>query len=315
MRIISMLISIVALIIGISLSIFTIFSKDWSKYNDRTFGLFSCTTCTNLQANWTWECLARVSCELSDTSCGSFLNGYQAGVIYTYLELSSIILGLYLLEKLILMVFHRHSVVKPLLYLSTILHFLSHLLALVSWYLLINPWNSEFSTSSGVAVSIYNCGFISCYGILIIYTLSRRNEDPSMPQEKYENNIPLLGLNPRLWVFLGLLTAVIGGGFIMAAISNSSWVETKDINGGLLRCSNCQEVAEIAWVCLAGTECSTNSQSSTCILYQDLADASENYVYLEVLTLVFIMMAAQPLIAVIISREYGFKYLSHVSVI
>ena len=222
-RICSMLLSIAGL--SISLSIFTIFSKDWSKYNDRTFGLFSCTTCTNLQANWTWECLARVSCELSDTSCGSFLNGYQAGVIYTYLELSSIILGLYLLEKLILMVFHRHSVVKPLLYLSTILHFLSHLLALVSWYLLINPWNSEFSTSSGVAVSIYNCGFISCYGILIIYSISRRSHDPSILQEKYENNKRLLELNPRVCVFIGLLMAVTGGGFIVAAI----WIRSYNV--------------------------------------------------------------------------------------
>ena len=119
----------------------------------------------------------------------------------------------------------------------------------------------------------------------------------------------------KLWVFASLLLAVVGGGFIVAALANSAWVKNNSVNGGLLRCANCKEVKDMAWVCLAGTECNTNPKSFNCGLYQNLSDASAKYFYLEVISLFFIIMGVQPIIAIVVSRRYGFKYLSHVSLI
>lgn len=314
MKKISFAICISALVAGISLSIFTLFA-DWSTLNSEKFGLNSCRTCENLYSNWSWECLARVSCMKNELYCVNYTNGYKSGLFYTYFELGSIFAGLLLLEKLVILVCHEEFGAKFTIYTIAILHFALHAIGVISWFAYSdsNFENADIKAGYGPIVSITNGIFMGFYVSFLIFTLARSKVKSGLV--RYEDSKLLLGINPKYCALIGLILVVAGGILIIAGLTSKKWLHKGEFSGGLLRCSDCNEVPDLNWSCLAGSECEINSNSANCHTYLDLSASGKTYIYLEVFAILCIIFSIQPAIGVIISRTYGFKYLFHVFVI
>ena len=235
--------------------------------------------------------------------------------MYFYFELASLCIGLFILEKLILMSCKKEYGPKLGIYLLTIMHLVFHYAALILWFILSKAkfTNSKFTATTGPIISIINLIFSTGTGALIIIsTIKLVNHNK---EEFVYTNSNCCKINPKILFSLTLFFIIFSGIFIILGISADQWIYNENMHGSLLKCDNCNYINGMSWKCLAGSECEINSDSPNCILYKDLANASDIYLLLETFTIFFLILSIQPTIALIASRYYGISLLNFVRII
>ena len=250
--------------------------------------------------------MARESCYNNfEQDCGTYKNGYQGTYSYILFEVPSLIMGFFVLEKLIILFFNRNFGNRVIFYIFLFLHWILHLLATIIWF---SYSNSEFSSAriiskTGPIIAITNIIWQTLTDLIIFYSIHKEQieNEPSC----FIEDIKCCKINPRIWMGISLALMMIGFGLVLASVGSESWLNGSEYSGNLVNCDHCYPLDNLSWTCLAGTECESNSDSDSCKFYSKIANAGTAYLILSSFTILFLLLAAQPIIASIISRNYG----------
>ena len=296
---------------SIFLSFLSLFHKHWANANNQEFGLINCSLCKSFAHNWSWECMARESCynDLVD-DCSLYKNGYRGSIAYISFEISSLLIGLILLEKMILFLFKKDFGLPVIFLILLVLHWILHAFAIIFWFYLSNSifFSSNIISKTGPMIAIISLLWQTITDGFIFYRFYKENlaYQPSdfMIQNKCCN------ISPRIWLSISLALLILTFSLILGSLTSDSWLQSSKYSGNLIKCDNCYPIDNLSWSCLAGTECESNSDSYSCNLYRNISNAGDAFIILSAIALLFLLLAAQPVIASIISRDYGLTFVN-----
>ena len=187
------------MLLSILLSLISLLHPNWAKIDELEFGLVNCSICKVFASNWSWECMARESCYNNfEQDCGTYKNGYQGTYSYILFEVPSLIMGFFVLEKLIILFFNRNFGNRVIFYIFLFLHWILHLLATIIWF---SYSNSEFSSAriiskTGPIIAITNIIWQTLTDLIIFYSIHKEQieNEPSC----FIEDIKCCKINPRI---------------------------------------------------------------------------------------------------------------------
>jgi len=279
--------------------------------------------------DWSWLCFARWYCDFSTSmdSCVFFDEGAKANAAYITLEVSALVSGLLLLEKLLAFQFGRDYGSPISLYSFGILMTALHCLATVYWFGITEAsFRSDcsdkdraqdgdltFCASDGPALAIAALIMSVCTMATFIFVFqSRRKDRVKVGAEAGE----FLRISTRNWMLAIAFLQILSASLICLSVYMQKWVKRDsdevDFVGGLLECKDCHyRYSHLGWDCLTGFMCDVNSKLGYCKMFEGLKDAGRIYVALSATSLVFITLWSQGVVFIIQGREYGFASLNY----
>ena len=318
------LISIGLLALNLIIIIVTLSVSNWSEVNgNKQMSLTGCVECDSLREDWNFECLAREICDENNDlgGCKAYSNLYKSGYAFLILELLSLLMGLLLLEKKLIWLFKKQFAQGSIAYFHAGLMLCFHLLATILWLVFSKAQWSECSSTSdiyktpcieakaGPALAIAN---IILMAITLIYFAIVFRQRSALNLQSSVSLKKLLWIKGKIWAtfLLGLLTITYV--LMLASLTTKSWVSyDNEIEGGLLRCKDCDKVENMSWQCLSGTKCEIDSSSSDCKLYKRLNNAGKAFITFESVSIIFLFFFAQNLTTLIKEVNYGIGGLNY----
>lgn len=303
-----------------------------------TMNLFKCNNCPMFADNWSWTCFARWYCEFNSemSTCIFYDEGSKANRAYIALEVSALIAGLLLLEKLLAFQFYRDYGSPASLYAFAMLMTSFHLLATLYWFgvtganfssdCTVHSTSQEsavpFCASTGPILALIALGLSLLTMIVFFFVFySRKCDRIKVGAETGE--FLLLSTRTWMWIVGGLL--LLAACLICLSVYIQSWVERDSdevsFKGGLIECVNCHyRYQNLGWDCLTGFMCEADSKLGYCKMYDNLRDAgrivrAKQYMALCTTSMAFITLWSQGVIFILQGREYGFASLNYVSAI
>ena len=323
MKLLSVLISTVALILVVCLMISSLAVTSWSLINNKAkMSLGGCKDCDPLSTSWNFECFARSICsENSDLGlCGLYTTLYHSAYAFFVLEVASLLMALLLLEKIAILAVKGDFGSPWGVYATGGLVFVFHILATCLWLGMSGArWGSCSSTTDlyltpslcvldGPKLAIANIFFITAFLGYFFYVFQKRTV---LHQHQVIVLKKFLWLRGKYWGVIAMLLMCVGVFIILASLTTTSWVTQGELQGSLMRCHDCGDVNWMGWECLAGTECDTNSSSYNCGFYRKMATGSRGFVVLEAMTLISLILFSQSLTGLIRGRAYGIWFLNY----
>lgn len=286
----------------------TLFTPSWVYRDHQYFSLTQCTSCTNLKANWTYECLARESCEKSEDSCTSLTNYYNASAIYTYLQILSIFLGLVFIEKLFLMVFSLNFGSLIFFHIFSFLHLACLITSILSWVFISSVKHSNLSSGSIFSFFTGVWGTLSCIFTNYLVIRHKLEETRKISNESFQ----ICGISVRILILFGILFGVFAFAFTLGAFISKQWVSGDGFSGSLSRCKDCYEVEWMNWSCLKGFYCEVNENSEECKIYGRLSKSESVLIPIVTIAQFLLLLSFQQSGALLIFQDYGYFYMNYV---
>lgn len=295
----------------IILQLSTLFISPWVSLENRSYSLTQCTSCSGLKKDWTFECLARESCQEKSSDCSTLTDFFNASKIYAYFQVLSIFFGLLFIEKLFLMVFSLNFGTHSFFHIFSIIHLGSLLASILSWVFVSSVESSVLSFGPIFAF------FTAAWAILCFLLTNWK-----IYNEKAQENIKfiietsqLCGIDNKVYTFIGLLFGALTLACILLGVINKEWVKGEDFIGSLTKCKDCYEVRWMDWGCMKAYHCEIDKNSEICEVYQKLSKSESAYIPIQIISVFFLLLSFQQGSALLISQHYGCAYLSRVKII
>ena len=294
----------------LSLQLGSVFSPTWVSMKDEEFSLVSCVSCKGLKKSSTFECLARETCENQEDSCSTYTDYFNAGRIFTFLQVFSMFFCVLILEKLTLLLYEGSYGSLKFLHIFSFCHLASQIAGLVSWFSLSST--SYEDTLLGPSLSLASI-ILSSLVLIAANWFVCHLKNTVEPPVLFENGF-LCGINAKVHIIFSLSFGFFGLVLIYLGITSDHWVVWDDYKGGLAKCKNCLQVQSMDWDCVQGYYCEINEDSDECKTFGDLSRSSKVFWPLQTLSVLFIMLSFQQGTATLISSKYGWTYMSQVSI-
>ena len=226
----------------------TIIVDTWASFNfdlndngEGIFGLFECRECPKYASRWSWECFVDYYDNYGWSGMSDmFHRGQEAGRVYFTFEIMSIVFTIMIIERVAFYICQRDYANPFAAYIISLLSFLSHAIAMISWFTLSGAnWTHNCNQSedpkdrdddtvlcaeSGPALAIAT--FIFSFLQMIAFYIIWCKRDGELDCGKQDiKNTEICKLKYKSWLFLVFLMIIVNIGFIAGAWATESWTK------------------------------------------------------------------------------------------
>ena len=284
--------------------------------SDLVFSLFKCTNCPSQYQDKNWPCLRLERCTAmgrGDGLCELYQAMHKASIVVIVCEISILVMILLVIERLVYHISDTYYGEKNVLHLLALGMMGAQATALGYWVQSSHVTYDDSCVFSNVLVKPMMCGETGSQLLIVIFLLTQilcfwlifvvcKTKESIVKKPTYYHIGPISQQGCMCFLFFFLICTVL---IMVLNIGLHDWVERKDnfaFQGSLF--SRRDTDPFVPYNCLA-TTCDFANNPGLCSMWDHLELASIDYVYVETVSWIFILLWTQGIIGAAVKLPYG----------